>query len=236
MLRGGGKVNFYGGALMGATRGEHPISGSNYADFLKNHPELSPKPDEAAKPGTIPVRTSKSAADISQTMAERGMETLPDDEKQKYSPVTVKEQVQRTADFMRNNPDDARAVVRGEKPLPSGIHERPFFNAMTQLAIETGDAGLLGDLAKSPLAAKTSMAGQTLGLEAHTGLEHNPLEAVREITQMRESQFLKRNKMPVEKAKAKIVDEERKSLGIEITKAASKRPDWNAFIDSIRCN
>jgi hypothetical protein len=39
-----GKANFYGGALMGATRGEHPISGINYTRFIEDNPELAPKP------------------------------------------------------------------------------------------------------------------------------------------------------------------------------------------------
>ena len=38
-----GRANFYGGALMGATRGEHPISGSNYSKFLEAHPEQAPQ-------------------------------------------------------------------------------------------------------------------------------------------------------------------------------------------------
>lgn len=43
-----GKANYYGGALMGATRGEHPISGSNYENFLKAHPDESPTSETGA--------------------------------------------------------------------------------------------------------------------------------------------------------------------------------------------
>lgn len=45
-----GKVNFYGGTLMGATRGEHPISGSNYAKFIETHPELAPAAETPPAP------------------------------------------------------------------------------------------------------------------------------------------------------------------------------------------
>jgi hypothetical protein len=34
-LAAGGRMNYFGGALMGATRGQHPVSGSNYASWLK---------------------------------------------------------------------------------------------------------------------------------------------------------------------------------------------------------
>ena len=49
-----------GGALMGATRGEHKISGSNYDQFLKDNPNLKPSPETAkAAPvaETLPTTT-----------------------------------------------------------------------------------------------------------------------------------------------------------------------------------
>ena len=45
-----GRLNFFGGALMGATRGRHPISGSNYARFIEQHPDLAPKPPVTPSP------------------------------------------------------------------------------------------------------------------------------------------------------------------------------------------
>ena len=45
---------------MGATRGEHPISGSNYDQFLKDNPNLKPSPETAkAAPAaeTLPTTT-----------------------------------------------------------------------------------------------------------------------------------------------------------------------------------
>ena len=41
-LSAGGRANFYGGALMGASRGKHPISGANYESHLKAYPEETP--------------------------------------------------------------------------------------------------------------------------------------------------------------------------------------------------
>lgn len=35
MLAAFGRLNFFGGALMGASRGQHPISGSNYTNFVQ---------------------------------------------------------------------------------------------------------------------------------------------------------------------------------------------------------
>jgi hypothetical protein len=39
-----GKLNFYGGALMGATRGTHPISGTNYSRYVAEHGEPEAEP------------------------------------------------------------------------------------------------------------------------------------------------------------------------------------------------
>lgn len=52
-----GILNFYGGALMGATRGQHPISGSNYDLYVAKHgapPQSAPPTPQLAKPTIAP--------------------------------------------------------------------------------------------------------------------------------------------------------------------------------------
>ena len=58
-----GKLNFFGGALMGASRGKHPISGSNYTKFIEQHPDLAPKP---------PVTLSPAPSETPAAPAQRG--------------------------------------------------------------------------------------------------------------------------------------------------------------------
>jgi hypothetical protein len=58
-----GKMNYYGGALMGATRGKHPISGSNYELYVKKYGEPpSPNAPSVSKSETKVDSTPTSAA------------------------------------------------------------------------------------------------------------------------------------------------------------------------------
>jgi hypothetical protein len=57
-----GKLNFFGGALMGASRGSHPISGSNYTRFIEQHPGLAPKPAKDIAPSPTPSETAPTGA------------------------------------------------------------------------------------------------------------------------------------------------------------------------------
>jgi hypothetical protein len=61
-----GQMNFYGGALMGASRGKHPISGSNFERFAKERaaqgrPIPEPKPAAAPAPSAAPVAPAPAA-------------------------------------------------------------------------------------------------------------------------------------------------------------------------------
>lgn len=196
----------------------------------------------ASKSGkTVPVRTAASAADVGQMAdiyhisAEKGYEDIPDTEKAKYSPTTVKEQVDKVGALMRDNMDDARAMIRGEKPVPNGMSSQVLFNAMERYGIENRDGEVMSELAKSPIASKLSTSGQEMGLHGATDNPHSPVAAVREITQARESEYLRKNKTTSEKAKGDIVKSERANLDKELKAARSTRPTWESFIKKLSC-
>ena len=185
--------------------------------------------------GMIPVRTAKSAADLSQTAAENGFEELPEDEKAKYSPTTKASQIRKVSDLIGADIENARAIVRGEKPVPSNIKGQVLWNAMEKIAMENSDVGMINELVKSPLAAKRSIAAQELGASAFNQNPHSPAEAVREITEAREKDFQKKTGQVPEVAKKRVVDTERNRMNGEIKLSASRRPDWETFISQIAC-
>jgi hypothetical protein len=55
-----GKSIFYGGALMGATKGKHPISGINYDLYLKQK-ELSTEPRQGTSPAVEPPKVEEQS-------------------------------------------------------------------------------------------------------------------------------------------------------------------------------
>jgi hypothetical protein len=185
--------------------------------------------------GMIPVRTAKSAADLSQTAAENGFEELPEDEKAKYSPTTKASQIRKVSNLIGDDIENARAIVRGEKPVPNGIKGQVLWNAMEKIAMEQSDVGMINELVKSPLAAKRSIAAQELGASAFNQNPHSPAEAVREITEAREQDFLKKTGQKPEVAKKRTIDTERNRMNGEIKRLSSKRQDWSEFIQSIAC-
>ena len=185
--------------------------------------------------GMIPVRTAKSAADLSQTAVEAGFEELPEDEKAKYSPTTKASQIRKVSNLIGDDIENARAIVRGEKPVPSDIKGQVLWNAMEKIAMENSDVGMINELAKSPLAAKRSISAQELGASAFNQNPHSPVEAVREITEAREKDFQKKTGQVPEVAKKRVIDTERDRMNGEIKSSASRRPDWSEFIQSIAC-
>lgn len=68
-----GKLNFFGGALMGASRGKHPISGSNYTRFIEQHPELALKHAATLAEPTPPATTVPAKAETAAPVAMVGM-------------------------------------------------------------------------------------------------------------------------------------------------------------------
>ncbi len=187
------------------------------------------------KPGEINVRTAASAADVSQKMAESGFNQLPEEEKAKYSPTTKAEQIGKVSNLMAKSFDDARAMIRGEKPVPTDIQGQVLFNAMEKFATDNRRGDILTELAKSPIASELSRSAQSLVSHGFNDNAHSAVEAVREITKARESNYAKKSKVTVQQAKTDIVKTEGAKLDNAIKAARSTRPTWEEFVKEISC-
>jgi hypothetical protein len=136
-------------------------------------------PVKIQKTGNI----TRSARNINDSLVKQGFDELSPDEQSKYTPKSYKEQVDKIAEM---DADTAIAMAKGEKPVPAGVHGQILFNAVEAHAISAGDAGLLVDLAASPLGKKLSEAGQTLGGHGYNDNPNSPIKAIQEVQKARQ--------------------------------------------------
>lgn len=149
-----------------------------------------------------------------------------------YTPVTIKDQAERATALINEDITKARAVVRGEQPLPEGLKGTALITAMEEYVKEHPDAELAGELANSPLVSKTSEAAQEMRLAA----ERTPDNATLKLQQMKEAR--------VENAggEKKVANRKREALSEaqkverDAAKAAQKEKDkWDKFLTGITC-
>ena len=186
---------------------------------------------EKTVPTEVPIGTKSSgiAKSIEQKAIEANM-TKGYSEVAGYDPITIKDQSTRATDLINNDFETARAVIKGEKPLPEGLRGTALITAMEEHIKKTKNADLAYELANSNLVSETSFAAQELRLAA----ERNPdslTAKFKEIKDAREKQFERRNKKTSTKAKQEAVKEIKDS----IKKSVSKRPTWEEFINSVTC-
>lgn len=173
----------------------------------------------------VDARVAKSAADINTRLVEQGFKDLPIEELALYSPTTKEFQIKAVSDLMTKDLDAAINMARTGDNIPAGVKEQVIFNAVEKLAIETNNAPLLRDLAKSPVASRLSAAAQELGSHAFNDNPYSPVQAIREIVRVRESQVARTGL--TEKV---VVRNIRKSVQKGHTKDV-----WGDFVKSIQC-
>lgn len=139
-----------------------------------------------------------------------------------YSPITIKEQAKQATDLVNNNFEDAKAIAKGEKPLPEGLKGTSLVTALEKHLEDNPDAQLALDLAKSPLVSGTSTAAQELRLAA----ERDPYAPISIIKQLEDNR-----KAIIGKSASKEV----KSIQARIKKNTPLKEDWQSFIQSITC-
>ncbi len=174
------------------------------------------------------AKVSKIASSINAKSIEKGL-TSGFKELAGYEPKVIKDQSEKISNLLTNDMDKARAIVRGEKPVPSGISGTYLIKALEDHAIATGNGEILRDLASSPLTSETSRYAQELRMAAERNPE-SPLKAISDINKAKQSKLDRTNtKVKVEKTK------DFNEVKSETRKVAPKKEDWNSFVDSITC-
>ena len=188
----------------------------------------------AEKATAVPVtgkgKISKIAGSIEAKSIEQGL-TKGYGHLAEYTPIVIKEQAQKASDLINTNIDEARRVIRGEKPLPEGLKGTALITAMEEHIKKTADGEMASELASSPLVSGTSAAAQELRLAAERDPE-SPVKAIQDINKLLEESAKKRQAgQNINKAKNNIFS----NIKNEIKKANSSQ-SWEQFILSIRCS
>lgn len=174
-----------------------------------------------------PQGTSKIAKSVEAKSIEAGL-TKGFSDLAGYDKITIKDQSERAAALINENIDEARAILRGEKELPSGLKGTALIKAMEDHILKNPSSDLSYELANSPLITGTSEAAQELRLAA----ERDPDSATSKIQEIKKAREEKAGKGKTERAKKTV-----KKL-VEATKEVNLSKEdlqWDNFLDSITC-
>lgn len=144
-----------------------------------------------------------------------------------YDKITIKDQAERATNLVNSDLANARAIVRGDKPLPSGLHGTSLITAMEEYLAKNPSAAIAHELANSPLVSATSAAAQSLRLAA----ERAPDSIAARFQAIKDARVAAIAKRTGTGAVQKAVKDIRGS----IVSSASKRPSWESFIKSVQC-
>lgn len=146
-----------------------------------------------------------------------------------YDKLTIKDQAERATKLLNTSLDDARAVVRGDKPLPEGLRGTALITAMEEHLKANPSAEVAHELANSPLVSKTSAAAQEMRLAAER-MPDSLTAKFQEIKAAREAALEKKG--GVKKAVKQMTDDIQK----EIRKQKVTPKTWSDFVEQIKCN
>lgn len=180
--------------------------------------------------GPIPYTpgTSKIGLSIERKAIEQGL-TEGFDRTAGYDVKNVEDQKVRTLDLAMNHNDDARAMIRGEQPVPAGVSPTMLIRAMENYAKETKDGQLQYELANSPLTSGTAYAAQEMRMMQ----ERTPDSATAKFQEIQDAQVKQAGGPEQVKArKAAVKQALSEANGVFLPK---EQLSIDKFLDSIMC-
>lgn len=153
-----------------------------------------------------------------------------------YRQMDFAKQADDAAAYLKENPDEARAVALGTRAAPKGLLYQSVFETVKQAAERDGDVDTLRQLANSRQATRLTEAGREIGYAGYANRDRvsDAVSAIQEVQAAREAAFADRGlDAAVEKAKVEKAD--RAALAKEKRAVVSKPPAWQALIDSWKC-
>lgn len=171
------------------------------------------------------LKSSKIGKSIEAKAIETGL-TKGFPETAGYDATTFKEQAEKAAELFDSGIDNARAVIRGDEPLPEGLKGEAVIAAAEEYLIENPNAEMAEELANSPLVTANSESAQGLSLSRM----RTPDSATAKLQQLKQKLIEAaggKDKIAKARAKAKAA----------VNKVLLPKEDlqWNSFIDSITC-
>ncbi|MCR4324146.1 MAG: RelA/SpoT domain-containing protein [Candidatus Curtissbacteria bacterium] len=140
-----------------------------------------------------------------------------------YKEMSKKENIAKASDYVSKNPNEALAVLAGEKEAPKGILRNSIYVAMQNLA--EGDVALARRLAS----LQSTRLGQELSILTEIDPD-SPVKLMSDIVKVREEAFKRRysGKTPTEMSNKVVAD-------IQKRVKTPDKYDWGKFVESIKC-
>jgi len=143
-----------------------------------------------------------------------------------YQRMNKDEQIKLASDYVSKNPEDAMAVLRGEKEAPVGLLYNSIALALEETSTVTADANLAIKLAS----LRSTRAGQEISILTKAD-PNNPVSAINEIIKARKARVERKTKTTASKAISKEVSE----LSAEVAKKQLKLTEAEALLAKILC-
>ena len=187
------------------------------------------KPKEVSVPREqLPVASTKGVEKISRLEARvtKSLEKTPQEIKDQlgstFTTMNKKEQIAKASKYVNDNPEEALAVLRGEKEAPKDILKNSIYVAMENQAKEDVE------LARKLASLASTRQGQELSILTEID-QNSPVKAIRDIIVIREEAFKKRySGKTVKEMSDKVVKDIQKKVKVD-------KYDWNRFVESIKC-
>lgn len=145
-----------------------------------------------------------------------------------YKTVNMKDQANKAADLLKNNPQEAIDIALGRKAPPAELLPESVFVAVENQALKTGDLALIKQLAKSQLTTEATAMGQRIRTLGERNPD-SPVSMIRDVTESRQKAIEKRLGKTVTEATQKITTDIKKKI------KTPDKYDWGNFIKSIEC-
>lgn len=180
------------------------------------------------KPVENPTNVSKVSKSVQERSLEKKLTDTGFEQMAGYTAKTVEDQSARVANLITTDTERAKAIIRGEKPVPKGMSGSMLIKGVEEHALANNDVELMKDLAKSPLVSQTSTHAQELRL-LRERQPNSPVAHIQDILDARIKAAEKRMKQPFEKVLTTTANDIKKEV-----KPPSKY-DWQTFVNSIKC-
>jgi hypothetical protein len=197
--------------------------GDEFIAKIKSSKAIAPKQEPVKETFTPKISKSITAKAIEDGVPKETFNKLPEVEK-----IHLKEQIAKATEFINTDVEKARAVVRGEEPLPGNVNATQFIAGIEEYIKKYPDADMAYELANSELTKAASIAGQEV-VSAKLRTPDSFTSKMIEIKKARE-----KSRVPeIEKKKSGA----KKSLKEEINKDNLSKEDklWENFLDDISC-
>lgn len=173
----------------------------------------------------LPIGSGIEKASGLEARVKQTLQEAPDNIKNvisNYQEMNKKEQMSAAAQYVSSKPEEALAVLKGERKAPKGLLHNSIALALEEHAANANDANLVLKLAS----LRSTRAGQEISILT----ERNPNSPITYIDELMQRKI---ETLGDKEAATKIREKQVK----EITKAIKKptKGDWTAFIESIRC-